>query len=100
MYKPSKEVLEYSSHQLLKCGGCIVISHLHYSALKSAEYCRECHFSDILWSYARLLISLCHIQLGSEFSLHYIMMYCILIWERHYVFPHILILLSQIEHGS
>ena len=100
MYKPSKEVLEYSSHQLLKCGGCIVISHLHYSALKSAEYCRECCFSDILWSYARLLISLCHIQLGSEFSLHYIMMYCILIWERHYVFPHILILLSQIEHGS
>ena len=100
MYKPSEEVLEYSSHQPLKCGGCIAIPHLHYSALKSAECCRECHFSDILWSYAHLLIRLCHIQLGSEFSSCYIMMYCVLIWERCYVFPRILVLLSQIEHSS
>ena len=92
--------LKYSSHQLLKCGGCIGISHLHYSALKSAKYCRECCFSDILWSYVHLLISLCHIQLGSEFSSGYIMTYYVLIWERCYVFPHILVLLLQIEHGS
>ena len=100
MYEPSKKVLEYSSHQLLKCGGCIAVSHLHYSALKGAKYCRERCFSNILWPYVHLLISLCHIQLGSEISLHYIMMYCILIWERCHIFPCILILLSQIEHGS
>ena len=100
MYEPSEEVSEYNGHQLLKCGGCITVSHLHYSALKGDKYCRECCFSDILWSYVHLLISLCHIQLGSEISSHYIMMYCVLIWERSYVFPHILILLSQTEHGS
>ena len=58
MYKPSEEVLEYSGHQPLKCGGCIAIPLLHYSALKHAEYCRECCFSNILWSYVCLLISL------------------------------------------
>ena len=100
MYKPSEKVLEYTGHQLLKCRGCIAISHLHYLVLKSAEYCREHCFFDILWPYVCLLISLCHIQLGSELSSHYIMTYCILIWERHYVFPCILVLLLQIEHGS
>ena len=100
VYKPSKKVLEYSSRQPLKCRTCIAISHLHYSALKSAKYCRECHFSNILWPYAHLLISLCHIQLGSELSSRYIMMYCVLIWERRYIFPCILVLLLQIEHGS
>ena len=100
MYKSSEKFSEYSGHQLLKCGGCIAIFHLHYSALKSAEYCRECCFSNILWSHVHLLISLCHIQLGSEFSSCYIMTYCILIWERHYIFPRILILLLQIKHGS
>ena len=89
-----------SSHQLLKCGGCIAVSHLHYSALKSAKYCRECHFSNILWPYACLLISLCHIQLGSERSSRYIMTYCILIWERCHIFLCIFILLLQIEHSS
>ena len=100
MHKSSKEISEYSSHQLLKCGGCIAIPHLHYLALKCAKYCRECHFPDILWSYAHLLISFCHIQFGSEFSLCYIMTYCILIWEGCHVLPHILVLLSQIEYGS
>ena len=100
MYESSKKVLEYSGHQLLKCGGCIAISHMHDLALKSAEYCRECHFSDILWSYAHLLISLCHIQFGSELCSCYIMTYCILIWEGCYIFPCIFILLSQIEYGS
>ena len=100
MYKPSEKISEYSSPQLLKCGGCIAVSHLHYSALKGAKYCRECRFSGILWSYVRLLINLCHIQLGSETSSRYIMTYCVLIWERCHIFPCILILLSQIEHGS
>ena len=57
-------------------------------------------FSDILWSYARLFISLCHIQFGSELCLRYIMMYCILIWEGYYILPCILVLLLQIEYGS
>ena len=78
--------MECSGHQPLKCGGCIAISHLHYLALKSAKFCRECRFSNILWSYACLLISFCHIQFGSECSSHYIMTYCVLIWERHYSF--------------
>ena len=99
MYKPSEKVSEYSSHQLLKCEGCIAVSHLHYSTLKGAKYCRECHLSDIFWSYVQLLISLCHIQLGSETSSCYIMTYCILTWERCHVLPCILILLLQIEHG-
>ena len=99
MYKPFEKFSEYSSHQLLKCGGCIAIPHLHYSALKSAKYCREGHLADILWSYVHLLISFSHIQFGSEFSSHYIMMYCILIWERCYIFPCILILLWQIEYS-
>ena len=100
MYEPSKKALEYSGHQLLKCGGCIAVSHLHYSALKGVKYCRENHFSNILWPYACLFISLCHIQLGSELSLCYIMTYCILIWEKCHVFPCILILLLQIKHSS
>ena len=78
---------------------CIAVPHLHYLALKSAKYCRECHLTDILWPYAPLLISFCHIQLGSEFSLCYIMMYHILIWERCYIFPCIFVLLSQIGYG-
>ena len=100
MYKPSKKVSEYSGHQPLKCGGCIAVSHLHYLALKCAEYCRECHFSNILWSYVRLLISLCHIQVGSELSSRYIMVYCILIWERCHIFQCIFVLLLQTKHGS
>ena len=100
MHKSSKKVSEYSGHQPLKCGGCIAISHLHYSALKGAEYCRECCLSGILWSYVCLLISLCHIQLGSEINSCYIMTYCVLIWERCHVFPCILILLLQIKYGS
>ena len=72
MYKPSKKFSKYSSHQPLECGGCIAVSHLHYSALKGAEYCRECCLTDILWSYVCLLISFCHIQFGSEPSSHYI----------------------------
>ena len=100
MYESSKEISEYSSHQPLECGGCIAIPHLHYLALKHAEYCRECCFSDILWSYAHLLISFCHIQFGSECSLRYIMTYCILIWERCYIFPCIFVLLSQIKYSS
>ena len=100
MYKSSEKFLKYGGHQLLECGRCIAISHLHYSALKGAKYCRECHFTDILWSYVHLLISLSHIQFGSELSSHYIMMYCILIWERCYIFPCILILLLQIEYSS
>ena len=67
---------------------------------ESAEYCREHHSSDILQSYGHLLISLCHIQLGSKLSSCYIMMYCILIWERCHIFPCIFVLLSQIEHSS
>ena len=82
MYKPSKKSLEYSSHQLLECGGCIAISHLHYLALKCAKYCRECHLADILWPYEHLLIGFCHIQFGSEISSCYIMTDCVLIWER------------------
>ena len=81
MYKYSEEISEYSGHQLLKCGGCIAIPQLHYLALKCAKYWRESHLADILCSYVRLFISFCHIQLGSEFSLHYIMTYGILIWE-------------------
>ena len=100
MYKPSEKFSEYSSDQPLECGGCISVPHLHYSALKSAKYCRECRLTDILWSYVHLLISFCHIQFGSEFSLCYIMTYHILIWERCYIFPCIFILLSQIEYGS
>ena len=100
MYEPSKKVSEYSSHQPLECGGCIAISHLHYLALKGAKYSRECCFSNILWSYACLLISLCHIQLGSEISSYYITTYYILIWERCHIFPCVFVLLPQIEYGS
>ena len=100
VYELSEEFSEYSSHQPLECGGCIAISHLHYSAPKCAKYCRECRFADILWPYAHLLIVFCHIQLGFEVSSCYIMMYCVLIWERWYVFLCILVLLLQIEHGS
>ena len=100
MHKPSEEISEYSSHQLLKCGGCVAIPHLHYLALKHAKYCGECHLSNVLYSYACLLMSLCHIQLGSETSLRYIMTYCVLIWERCHVFPCILILLLQIAYGA
>ena len=100
MYKSSEKFLDYGGHQPLECGRCIAISHLHYLALKGAKYCRECHFTDILWSYACLLISLSHIQFRSEFSSHYIMTYHILIWERCYIFPCVLILLLQIEYGS
>ena len=82
IYESSGKFLEYSSHQLLECGGCIAISHLHYLALKCAKYCRECCFADILWSYACLLISFSHIQFGSEPSSCYIMTDCILIRER------------------
>ena len=39
---------------------------------ESAEYCRECCLTDILCSYARLLISFCHIQFESELSSRYI----------------------------
>ena len=74
MYKSSEKFSEYSGHQSLECRGCIAISYLHYLALKSAGYCRECHLADILWSYVYLLISFSHIQFGSEFSSHYIMM--------------------------
>ena len=66
---------------------------------EGAKYYRESRFTDILWSYAHSLISLSHIQFGSEFSSHYIMMYCVLIWERCYIFPCILILLSQVKYG-
>ena len=69
-------------------------------ALLGSEYCRECCFTDILWSYAGLLMNLGHIQFGSEFSLHYIMTYHILIWERCYIFPCVLVLLLQIEYDS
>ena len=100
MYKPSEKISEYSGHQSPECGGCIAISHLHYSALICAEYCRECCFPNVLWSYAHLLISFCHIQFESEFSLRYIMTYCILIWEGCYILPCILVLLSQIEYSS
>ena len=93
VYKSSEEFSEYSSHQPLEFGGCIAISHLHYLALKCAEYCRECRFPNILWSYVHLLISHCHIQLGSEFSSRYIMTYCISIWKRCHIFPCILVLL-------
>ena len=73
---------------------------MHYLALKHAKYCRECHFSDILWSYACLFMSLCHIQFGSELCSCYIMTYCVLIWEWCYILPCILVLLSQIKYGS
>ena len=99
MYKPSEKFSEYSGHQLLESGGCIAVPHLHYLALKSAKYCRECCLTDILLPYACLLISFCHVQLGSEFSSCYTMMYHILIWERCYISPCILILLSQIGYG-
>ena len=68
--------------------------------LWKCQNCRECCFTDILWSYACLLISFSDIQFGSEFSSRYIMTYCILIWERHYIFPCFLILLSQIKYSS
>ena len=100
MYSSSKKFSEYSSHQLLKCEGCISISHFHYSALECAEYCRECHLADILWSYACFLISFSHIQFGSEISSCYIMTNHILIRERCHIFPCILILLLQIRYGA
>ena len=100
MHESSKKLLEYSGHQQLECGRCIAISHLHYSALKGAEYSRECCLSDIFCSYVHLLITFCHIQLGSEVSLHYIMMDCILIWARCHTFPCVFILLLQIKYGS
>ena len=100
MYEPSEKFSEYSSHQQLKCGGCIAISHLHYSALKCAKCCTEGCLTDILWSYAHLLISFSHIQFGSELSSCYIMTDCILIWERCNIFPCILILLSQVKHSA
>ena len=100
MYKPSKKFSEYSSHQPLECGGCIAISHLHFLALKCAEYCRECHLANILWPYAHLFIGFCYIQFGPEISSHYIMMDCILIWEGCFIFLCVFILLSQIKHGA
>ena len=63
------------------------IFFLHHLTLKGAKYSRECCFCNILWSYACLLISPCHIQLGSENSLCYIMTYCVLIWERCHLLP-------------
>ena len=39
------------------------------------------------------------LMLGSEVSSCYIM-YCVLIWERCYIFPCIFILLSQIKHSA
>ena len=44
-----------SGHQSLEHRGCIAISHLHYLALKGAEYHRECHLADILQSYVHLV---------------------------------------------
>ena len=99
LHKLSDVVSECGSHQLLKCGWCITVSHLYCSALKSAEYCRECGFMHVLGLYVHFLISFCHVQFGPELSTHYIVSNSILLRERCYIFPCIVVLLSQIEHS-
>ena len=68
MDKLSGVVLGCGTHQSLECGWGIVVSHLYYSALKSAEYCGECGFVHVLWLYVCLLISFCYVQFGPELS--------------------------------
>ena len=99
MDKFSDVVSECGGHQLLECGWDITVSHLYYLALKSAEYHGEHGFAHILWFYAHLLISLCYFQLGPELSTCYVMSNGIFLRERCYIFPHVVILLSQIKHG-
>ena len=99
MDKFSNVVSECGSHQPLECGWGITLSHLYYLALKSTEYCGECGFAHILGLYAHLLISFCHVQFGPELSMCYVVSNGILLQERCYIFPHIVILLSQIEHS-
>ena len=99
MDKLSDVVSECGGHQLLECGWNITVSHLYYSALKSAEYCGEHGFVHVFGLYACLLISFCHIQFGPELSMCNIMPNDILLRERCYIFSCVVVLLSQIEHG-
>ena len=96
----SDVVLECGGHQPLECGWGITVSHLYYLALKIAEYCGEHGFVHILRIYAHLLISFCHVQFGPESSMHNVVPDGILLRERCYIFPFVVILLSQIEYGA
>ena len=100
MYKLSNIVSECGCHQPLKCGWSITVSHLYDSALKRAEYCGECGFAHILRLYVCLLISLCHVQFGPEFSTRNVMPNCVLFREQCHIFPCVVVLLSQIEYGA
>ena len=100
MDKLSNVVSECGSHQPLECGWGITVSHLYYSALKSAEYCGEHGFAHVLRLYAHLLISFCHVQLGPELSTCNVMPNGILLRERCYIFPCVIVLLSQIKHSA
>ena len=91
---------ECGGHQLLECAWGITVPHLYYLALKSAEYSGECGFVHILGLYAHFLISLCQVQLRPESSMRYIMLNGILFRERCYIFPCVIILLSQIKHSA
>ena len=93
-------VLECGGHQLLECGWGITVSHLYYSALKCAEYFGECGFAHVLRLYARLLISFSHVQFGPESSMHNVVPNGILLRERCYFFPCVIVLLSQIKHSA
>ena len=50
-------------HQLLKCRGCVAITHLHYLASECAKYCGKCHLMDVFQYDAYLFIHLGHIKL-------------------------------------
>ena len=99
MDKFSNIVSECGDHQLLEHRWGITVSHLYYLALKCAKYCGECGFAHILGLYACFLMSLCHVQLGPELGTCNIVPNCILLRERCHIFPCVIVLLSQIEHG-
>ena len=47
-------------HQLLKCRGCIAITHLHYLASGCAKYCSKCRLMDMFRYDAYLFIRFRH----------------------------------------
>ena len=43
-------------HQLLKCRGCVAITHLHYLASEHAKYCGKHRLMDVFWYNAYLFV--------------------------------------------
>ena len=71
----SYKISESNGHKLLKCRWGITVTHLYDATLECSKDCGEHGFIHVFRLNKSLLISLSHVQLGPESSLHYVLTY-------------------------